>query len=291
VSALPLTRRQQVGRSIIVRGAFHSWPGLLGALLVGMVVAVAVLGPIFSPHLSGDIVGTSYQPPGPGHRLGTDGLGRDVLSRYLNGGRTLLIVAFSATVLAYAIGIAAGLAAGFAKGRSDLVAVWAVDVLLAFPPIVLVLTLIAVAGSSLTVAVLGIAAVHAPRVFRIARSVTLGIATQEYVEAAVARGERFGAVLRREVLPNIWTPVLADFGIRLAGSVILYASLSYLGFGTPPPTPDWASMISDDRLGLTIQPWVVVAPAITIALLAIGVSLLADSIARASGRSLLSRDA
>ena len=290
MSALALTRRQRIGRSIVVRGALQSWPGLLGASLVAIVVAIAVFGPVVSPHLSGDIVGTSYLPPGPGHRLGTDGLGRDVLSRYLQGGRTLLFVAFAATLLAYLIGIAAGLASGFAAGRADLVAVWAVDVLLAFPPIVLVLTLVAVAGSSMTVAVLGIAAVHAPRIYRIARSVTLGIATQEYVEAAVARGERFGAILRREVLPNIWTPVLADFGIRLAGSVILYASLSYLGFGTPPPAPDWASMISDDRLGLTIQPWVVVVPAVTIAVLAIGVSLLADSIARASGRSVVSRD-
>lgn len=290
MSALTLTRRQRVGRNIVVRGLLQSRPGLLGALLVTIVVVIALLGPFVSPHLSGDIVGTSYLPPGPDHQLGTDGLGRDVLSRYLQGGRTLLLVAFVATLLAYLIGIATGLASGFATGRVDLVAVWAVDVLLAFPPIVLVLTLVAVAGSSMTVAVLGIAAVHAPRIYRIARSVTLGIATQEYVEAAVARGERFGSILRREVLPNIWTPVLADFGIRLAGSVILYASLSYLGFGTPPPAPDWASMISDDRLGLTIQPWVVVVPAITIAVLAIGVSLLADSIARASGRSIVSRD-
>ena len=290
MSSLTLSRRERMGRSIVVRGAFYSLPGLLGATLVALVVLIALLGPTVSPHLSGDIVGSSYQSPGPGHRLGTDGLGRDVLSRYLFGGRTLLLVAFAATLLAYVVGIAAGLASGFARGRADLVAVWAVDVFLAFPPIVLVLTLIAVAGSSMTVAVIGIAAVHAPRIYRITRSVTLGIATQEFVEAAVARGERFGAILRREVLPNIWTPVLADFGIRLAGSIILYASLSYLGFGTPPPAPDWASMISDDRLGLTIQPWVVIVPAITIALLAIGVSLLADSIARASGRSLVSRD-
>jgi len=254
-----------------------------------LVIAVALIGPRVSPYTPDEIVGLPYEARSEMFRFGTDGLGRDVLSRYLHGGRQLLWVALGSTLLAYVVGIATGMAAGLRRGRIDLASVWFSDVLLAFPPIVFVLVLLAATGPRISMVILGIAAIHAPRIFRIVRSVASEVATREFVEAAIARGEGTVSILRREIMPNIWTPVLADFGVRLAGSIILFASLSYLGFGTPPPDPDWGLMISEDRVGLTVQPWVTVVPAVTIALLAIGVNVLADAIARSAGRSVLGR--
>jgi len=160
---------------------------------------------------------------------------------------------------------------------------------ISFPPIVLVLLLVAGAGTGLAIVTVAIAAVHCPRVVRIVRAVTLDVGTREFVEAALARGERMRSILRRDILPNILTPVLADFGIRLAGSVILFASLSYLGFGQAPPASDWGLMISENQAGLLVQPWVIVAPAVAIALLTISVNLISDSIARSVGRTITSR--
>jgi peptide/nickel transport system permease protein len=254
-----------------------------------VILLVAFFGFLFAPHSPTEIVGLPLQKPSAAHWLGTDALGRDVLSRYLDGGRTLVIVAFAATVLAYVVGVSFGMAAGYRESVFDVVSVGLVDLLLAFPPIVFVLVLVAAAGPQLSLVVVAIAATHAPRIFRIVRAVTMELSTQEFVEAAVARGERTRAILRRDVLPNILTPVLADFGLRLTGSVILFSSISYLGLGQPPPNPEWALMISENRSALLTQPWVVVVPAATIALLTIGANLIADGIARSTGRYLTSR--
>jgi peptide/nickel transport system permease protein len=254
-----------------------------------VILLVAFFGFFFAPHSPTEVVGLPLQKPSAAHWLGTDALGRDVLSRYLDGGRTLVIVAFAATVLAYVVGVSVGMAAGYRESVFDVVSVGLVDLLLAFPPIVFVLVLVAAAGPQLSLVVVAIAATHAPRIFRIVRAVTMELSTQEFIEAAVARGERTRAILRRDVLPNILTPVLADFGLRLTGSVILFSSISYLGLGQPPPNPEWALMISENRVALLTQPWVVVVPAATIALLTIGANLIADGIARSTGRYLTSR--
>jgi peptide/nickel transport system permease protein len=216
-------------------------------------------------------------------------LGRDVLSRYLHGGLVLLAVSIAATTLAYVIGLFVGTAAGYRRGIIDLSAVVVVDLVLAFPPIVFLLVLLAAAGPSLSVVIVGITSAHAPRVIRIVRSVTLEVVTLEYVEVAVARGDPVLSILRRDILPNIWTPVLADLGLRLTGSIILYSSLAFLGLGQAPPAADWGLMISENRAGIYIQPWVVLIPAATIAVLSIGANLIADSTARSVGRSITSR--
>ena len=279
----------RVRGNLFVRGALGSGTGRAGLAIAVLVLGVALLGPLFSPHSPGEVVGRPFADPSAELVLGTDALGRDALTRFLHGGRTLVTVAFLATVLAYLVGVAVGMAAGFRRGIFDLAAVGVVDLLLAFPPIVFVLVLLGAVGPSLTLIVVGIAGVHAPRIVRIVRSVALEVSTQEFVEAAVARGESLISILRRDILPNTWTPVLADFGLRFSGSVILFSSLSYLGLGQPPPAADWGLMISENRAALVIQPWVVVVPAATIALLTIGVNLLTDSVARSAGRSVTSR--
>jgi peptide/nickel transport system permease protein len=272
-----------------VRGALGSWPARVGLGIVGFVVFLAVFGPWLAPTSPYDVAGKPLEQPSWSFWLGTDSLGRDALSRFLHGGLVLVVVSFLATALAYVVGVTVGMAAGYRRRSFDAVAVAVTDLLLAFPPIVFVLLLIAAAGPHLSLVVVAIAATHAPRIVRIVRTVTGEISTHEFVEAAAARGEPLPSILRRDILPNILTPVLADFGLRLSGSVILFSSISYLGLGQAPPKADWALMISENRGGLLVQPWLVVVPAVAIALLTIGVNLVADGIARASGRYVSSR--
>ncbi len=286
---LGIQLRRRVGRSLLVRGALGTRVGRAGLVIVAVIFGIALIGPLVSPFTPTEVVGLPFQAPSGAHWLGTDELGRDALTRYLHGGITLVVVAFLATLLAYAVGISIGTAAGYRRGAFDLGTIGVVDLVLAFPPIVFILVLLAAAGPRLSLVVLGIAMTHAPRIIRIVRAVTIETATQEFVEAAVARGESLPSILRRDILANIWTPVMADFGLRLTGSVILFSSLSYLGLGQAPPAADWGLMISENRAGLLVQPWVVVVPAATIALLTIGVNLIADGVARSVGRSLVSR--
>jgi peptide/nickel transport system permease protein len=272
-----------------VRGVLASSGGRLGCVLIGLIVLLVVIGPHVAPKSPSEIVGTPFMKPSGSALLGTDFLGRDGLSRFLVGGGALVVGALLATLLAYAIGIPIGMAAGYLRGGIDLGAVGLSDLVISFPPIVFILVLLAGAGTGLTIVIIAIAAVYVPRIVRIVRAVTMEISTREFVEAAVARGERVPSILWRDILPNIWTPVLADFGIRLTGAVIVVSSISYLGLGPPPPAANWGLMISENRLGALTQPWVVVVPALTIGIFAIGVNLLADAVARSVGRSVVGR--
>jgi peptide/nickel transport system permease protein len=276
---------------VLFRSMFRSGTGLAGTLIITLIVLLAFVGPFVAPHALNEVVGTPLMPPSHSHLFGTDILGRDVLSRFLYGGKTLVVISVLATLLAYAVGAWIGLAAGYRRGLLDLAAVGTTDLLLSFPPIVFVLVLLAALGPHLWVVTLGIAVIHVPRVVRIVRAVAIEVSTREFVEAALSQGESVLSILRRDLLPNTWTPMLADFGIRLSGSVWLFASLSFLGLGPAPPASDWGLMISENRIGLMVQPWVVFVPAITIALLTIGVSLLADAVNRNLGRSTLTRGA
>ena len=269
----------------VTRAVLASWGGRVGLAVIVLLFLVAFVGPFFAPFSPTAIVGPPFGAPTDDHLLGTDYLGRDVTSRFLHGGRVLIGVAFSATLLAYAIGLVVGMTAGLRRGGFDLITVAVADLLLSFPAIVFVLMLLAATGPRLSVAIFGIAAVHIPRIVRLVRAVTIDITTSEFVEAAVARGERRSSVLWREIFPNTWTPLLADFGLRLATSIILFSSLAYLGVGQTAPAADWGLMISENRVGITIQPWIVFVPAIAIALLVIGVNLLTDALARTMGRT------
>jgi peptide/nickel transport system permease protein len=271
--------------SLLVRGVTGGWPARVGLASIVVMFLIAFVGPVVAPHDPTEIVAVPFAPPGDGLPLGADFLGRDALSRFLHGGAIVVIVALLATGLAYVVGISLGLLVGLLRGAADVATLGVADVLVAFPPVILVLMLVAGAGSSTTVAIVAISLVHLPRIVRIVRSVTREVAAREYVEAAIANGEGTGHILRREILPNIWTPVMADFGLRVTGSMLVYASLSFLGLGQDPPASNWGLMISENRIGLLRQPPVVLAPAIAIAVLAIGFNLVADGIARSVGRS------
>jgi len=265
--------------------------GAVGVGIVIFVVTVALFGRYVAPHDPNAPVGAPLTGPTGDALLGTDFLGRDVLSRLLYGGRSVLGLAALATALAYLIGLTIGLVAGYTRSRLDPVLMRTVDVMLAFPPLLFLLVLITGAGTSIGVLVLGVAAIQAPGISRIVRTATLEVSVRGYVEAAVARGERAFAVIFREVLPNILAPVLVDSGLRFTYSILIIASVNFLGLGLQPPNSDWALLISENRQYISVNIWSVVTPAAMIALLTIGINLTGDAIARSLGRSYVPRTA
>jgi ABC-type dipeptide/oligopeptide/nickel transport system permease subunit len=260
--------------------------GLAGLVLVVLVVGVAVLGPFFAPYPLDKPIGVPFERPSSEALLGTDFLGRDVLSRLLWGGRSVLGLAGLATALAYAGGLAIGLLAGFTRSLLDPILMRSVDVLLSIPALLFLLVLVTGLGTSKAVLVIGVAVIQMPLVARIVRSATLQQSVRGFVEAAVARGEGTFAILRRELFPNIVAPITADIGLRFTYSIILVASVNFLGLGLQPPSADWALMISENRSGLTLNPYAVLAPAVMIALLTIGVNMVGDAVARTQGVSV-----
>jgi len=277
------------GRRIVapVRSArvLRSGTGRAGVALGALVLLIAVFGPFFAPHSPTALVGAPFSAPSAHFPLGTDFLGRDVLSRVLCGGRTVIELAMSATVLGYLGGLTIGLLTGYNRGLAGNALMRIVDVLLAFPPILFLLVLATGAGPSPEALVIGVAITHVPSIARIVRAATLQVAHRGYVEAAVARGERTRYILRREIAPNVLQAIFADLGVRLTWSILLVASVNFLGLGLQPPQADWALMISENREGLAIQPWAVVVPGLLIALLTIACNLVADAIAESLGVS------
>jgi ABC-type dipeptide/oligopeptide/nickel transport system permease subunit len=274
-------RRERSAVRRVVRGV-DGWASLT---VVVLVVGIAVVGPWVAPHSPTALLGSPFQHASSQYPLGTDYIGEDVLSRLLSGGRTVIAFGFLATALAYLLGGAIGLFAGFRRGAPDSILMRCMDVLLAFPPIIFLLMLGAGFGNSLTALVLGIATVHVPSVARIVRTAALEASVRGFVEAAMARGDSTFAILRREVLPNIFGTVVADAGPRFTVSVLLVAAVNFLGLGIAPPQADWALMISENRPGITVNAWSVVAPALMIGILTVSLNVFADSVARALGTS------
>jgi peptide/nickel transport system permease protein len=263
--------------------------GAVGFGILVIVVLVAVFGPYAAPHSTTAPIGPPLSGPSGHAPLGTDFLGRDVLSRMLAGGRSVIGLAAAATGLAYLVGLAIGLVAGFTRSIVDPVLMRTIDVMLAFPPLLFLLVLIAGTGSSVVALVIGVAVIQAPGISRIVRTATLEVSLRGYVEAAIARGERAFAVLGREVLPNILAPVLVDAGLRFTFSILIIASVNFLGLGLQPPSSDWARMIGENREYISVNYLAVVAPAGMIAILTIGINLTGDAIARSLGRSYIPR--
>jgi peptide/nickel transport system permease protein len=255
----------------------------VGTVLAGVVVLVALLGPWLGPVLTGysvtDFAGKPFKPDGI---AGTDGLGRDVLTRFLAGGTTLLLYAVLATVLGMVLGTLLGLIAGYSGGWLDSILMRGNDVLLSFPQLVIALLAIAVIGPRGWLLVLVIGLTHAPRTARVARQATVEVRDNDYVRAAEMYAVPRGQILLREILPNITGPMMVELGLRLICSIGYIASLSFLGLGIQPPTADWGLMINENRIALVVQPWGVLLPVVAIALLAVGTNLVFDSLASAA---------
>jgi peptide/nickel transport system permease protein len=261
-----------------------SWSGNIGLGLLALVIALAVLGPLFAPHSATTPVGIPGEGPTGAAPLGLDYLGRDVLSRLLSGGRSTLLLGGAATLLTYLVGVTVGLVAGYARSIADPLLMRTVDVFLSFPALLVMLLFVTAFGGGRGVLVAAAALVLFPGVARIVRTATLEVAGKGYVEAAVARGERTAAVLSREILPNIVSPIVADIGIRFSWSIILIASVNYLGLGLKPPTADWGLMISENRSIISTNPLALLAPGAILAILIIAVNLIGDAYLRGRGR-------
>jgi ABC-type dipeptide/oligopeptide/nickel transport system permease subunit len=259
--------------------------GAVGLAMVTFVLFVAIVGPLLAPDPPDAPIGPPGHGPVAAAPLGTDYLGRDVFSRLLHGGLSLITVTVVAVVLTYTVGIALGLTAGFLRGWVDSALMRTVDLLMAFPPLLLLLVLIVGAGSSDLTVVIGIVAVLAAPLSRLVYSATLQASATGYVEAARVRGERTRGILVREILPNIVPYILASFGAYVSGAVIFVASLSFLGVGAQPPAADWGLMITENQPVLASNPLALLAPAAMIGLITVGINLIGDAYARTAGVS------
>ncbi len=267
----------------LFRAAWAFPQAKVGAGLTLVVVLIALLGPWLGPVLTGhtttDFAGKPFKPDGI---AGTDGLGRDVLTRFLAGGTTLLLYAVLATALGIVLGALLGMVAGYGGGRLDSFLMRGNDVLLSFPQLVIALLAIAVIGPEGWLLVLVIGLTHAPRTARVARQATVAVRGNDYIRAAEMYAVPRGQILLREILPNITGPLMVEIGLRLTYSIGYIASLSFLGLGIQPPAADWGLMINENRIALVVQPWGVLLPVLAIAALTVGTNLVADSLASAA---------
>lgn len=250
------------------------------ATVLGLVL-VAVFGPFLAPNSPTAFVDVPFAAPSDVARLGTDYLGRDALSRFLSGGRSVLGLSLAVTAVGVAAGIAIGLVAAYTRSWIDNVLMRLMDVVMAFPPVIFSLLFISMIGPEIWLLIVTVAAIHAPRVARVVRGAALEVVERDFVQAAEALGETRTRILAREILPNVTSPLLVETSLRFTFSITLIVSLSFLGFGLQPPSSDWGLMISENRDGLSIQPWPVVLPVAAIGLLTIGMSLIADGMSRA----------
>ena len=254
--------------------------GVVGLVLTGIVVLTAAIGPFVAPYSPTAFVTVPFSTPTGQFLIGGDNLGRDVLSRVLDGGWVLLIMAAAATAFGIIVGGAAGVSAAYLRGRIDGFIMRTVDVILAFPQLVLALLLVSIIGPKLWLIVIAVGFSHAPAVARVLRSSTLDVSERDYVKSAELQGVRPARLMMREIVPNLVSPLMVETGLRLTYSIVIMAGLSFLGFGQQPPAPNWGTMINENRIALTVNPWGVIVPAALIAVLTIGMNTFTDAIAR-----------
>jgi peptide/nickel transport system permease protein len=256
--------------------------GAIGLSLTGIIVLLAVIGPSVAPNNPDAFLTTPYARPSGRFPLGADSLGRDVLSRTLDGGWQLLLMALAATVFGLIVGGTAGISAAYLRGWADGLIMRTVDVVLAFPQLVFALLLVSIIGPKLWLIVFAVGFSHAPAVARVLRSATLDISERDFVKAVELQGLRPSKVMAKEILPNLISPLMVEAGLRLTYSIVIMAGLSFLTFGPPPPASNWGTDIGLNQLALlpANNPWVVIVPAALLALLTIGTNTFTDAVAR-----------
>jgi peptide/nickel transport system permease protein len=255
-----------------------------GIIVIIIYVAVAILAPFIAPFGEREVVGGQYLPWTATHLLGTDNLGRDMLSRLIYGARNTVGIAFITTGLAFALGSVFGLLAATVGGWLDQLLSRIVDILMAIPSLIFALLLLTIVGTSVVNMILVIALIDSTRVYRLARAVAMNIVVMDYVEAARLRGEGLWRLIVREILPNASAPLIAEFGLRFCFVFLMISALSFLGLGIQPPTADWGSMVRDNATLITFGDITPLLPAGAIALLTVGVNFVVDwMLHRASG--------
>ena len=264
---------------ILKKAPFSAW---LGLVIISSYFFVAIFAPLVAPYGEAEIFKVPYAPWDNIHLFGTDKLGRDILSRLIYGARNTMGIALFTTLLAFFIGGGLGLLAAILRGWIDQVLSRFVDVLMAIPSLIFALMLLSIFGSTVLNLIIIIAVLDSTRVFRLSRAVGMNIAVMEYVEAARLRGEKIGWIMRREILPNIIPPLVAEFGLRFCYVFLMIASLSFLGVGIQPPTADWGSMVRETAELIQYAQYDITAaltpllPAGAIVILTIGVNFVVD---------------
>jgi peptide/nickel transport system permease protein len=266
--------------SSLFRRALRLWRTRIGVALVGLLVLLAVFGPYFAPHGPSAFVGPPNSHPSSSALLGTDYLGQDVLSRFLYGGRGILFMAIIATAIGLVVGVAVGLIAAYSRNALDDVLMRGMDVIMAFPQIMLALVAVTVIGPHPWVIVVAIALTTAPRVARVTRGSAQPVVERDFVACTEAMGVPRFRILTGELLPNILGPLMVESSLRLTYSIGLIAALAFLGLAPDPNGANWGTMIQENQIALSVQPWGVVTPVIAIALLTMGTGLLGDGISR-----------
>ncbi len=255
-----------------------STSAIIGVSIILFWVFVAIAAPLISPYTPTEMHATRLESPSLQHWLGTDHLARDVLSRVLWGTRVVVALAPISVLIGILIAAPLGLMSGYVGGRLDTLIMRGVDILLSFPTLLIYILIITTFGPSVIVVIISISLGSIPPITRIIRSLVLDVRTKDYVSAARLRGEKRRYILLREILPNVSGPIIVDTTIRIGYAIMAIGALGFLGLGIPPPTPDWGGMINEGRQWIFAMPWIVLAPAIALSSVVIGLNLLADGI-------------
>ena len=266
----------------LIRQAMKLRRTQIGVTLSLLLIAVALVGPFVAPFGSTEYVEMPNTLNVPGTLLGTDYFGQDVLSRFLFGGRTILILAIIATSIGTTLGTTLGLSAAYLRGRYDEIIMRALDVILSFPQVLLSLVVISMFGPSNVLIICTVGLSTTPRIARIIRGAAISVVERDFISAAEALGETRKRVVFAEVLPNVTSSLLVEMNLRLTYSVGLIASLAFLGFTPEPNAANWGLMIQENRVALTEQPWGVILPTVALALMTIGTGLVGDGLSRVS---------
>jgi len=262
-----------------LRFLWSNWSVTASVGMLAVFVCFAALADVIAPFPPTKIhLDAPTQPPSGQYWLGTDNLGRDILSRVIHGTRGILTTSVVAALLGVALGTIVGLISGYAGGWVDEIIMRVADAWLSLPSMLLALLLLATLGRSRVSVLLGVGIVYIPEIARVIRSAVLAVKELEFVQAARLRGESTAYILFREILPNIWSPIVVEISIRISYAVLLTASFGFLGLGVQEPDPDWGLMVSRARAYIQVAPWMALAPVIAISLLVVSVSIVADAL-------------
>ena len=283
VDAATLEQRDVKGRSLTqdaIRSFFRNPTGVIGLIIIAFFILMSLLAPVLSPYdaTRDRDLRARLEPPSLEHPFGTDELGRDLLVRVWHGGRISLRVGLLAVAIASIIGVTLGLVAGYVGGWLDTVVVWLVDILLAFPGILLAIAIVATLGPSLTNALIAISITQIPLYVRITRSVVIGLRGSEYVQAARALGTKSPRIIFAHIFPNSLSPIMVQLTLSIGIAILDVAALGFLGLGAQPPQPEWGVMIRDGYRQFLRAPWMSIFPGLAIFLSVVGFNLLGDAI-------------
>ncbi|GGD10643.1 ABC transporter permease [Pontibacillus salipaludis] len=253
---------------------------LLGLIIITLLIIIAIFAPLIAPYhpIDDGSVIDRYQPPSGEHWLGTDALGRDIFSRIVHGARISIQIGVIAVGISAVVGILLGGISGYLGRWVDMIVMRFIDILMAFPSILLAIAMVAVMGRSLTNAMIAVGIVGVPQFARIVRSTVLSVKEKEFVEAARATGVKNGRILFRHVLPNCMAPIIVQTTLSIGTAILDAAGLSFLGLGAQGATPEWGAMLKAGVDALQTAPWVVMFPGLAILLVVLGFNLLGDGL-------------